>query len=826
MQPSPLDIQSHLYSSFLQASTYDVALRVSGTWNAVYKLHRVVLIQSGFLRSLFTSGFSESAVKLTTLRNGTDEINITFDDLNITRAAQSHSIPRICISRLYGGGPSLHISPNLIPTTNYPLTPPFSGIVESEEIPPGTHPATPRFLQSLLATAIYLSIPSVASQALALIFKTIGPNTVLQYLNFACGISAPCKEDVIEEPEAAVGLENVAQLLDLDEVVDFVPSVRPGGFKSRSLDGSDRNSSVLSAASSAESATGDFDHPSHEILSTSHHYGAVSDKIGEACVCWLTRWATDILQLEADGDVSFRPRGLSSLNPSKVAAVISDKTTSIKPPVIWGSGGLSAKWAAAIISADTLFIKNEKERYNLARSVVALRRCGGILEEEEPFWTDVFEHGIYYSNMTFEDILYISQDICPITTRPYVSLSTLQASHWTQSILRHHILNRGRVSSPGSPSSPAPRDKELGINLTTADILGRITKADKHDTITSEKDKPYFPVFSDASLRIGDSGTNVFTTPTGTPLSMEDLFNPSHLAAHNHPRPAGVQGTSLTNMSTREENFFGIMNARFSGHRCIESDSTGKFRWSPFPPFRFSVEFWDIDLLKEKSRLHSQTIWHAGSLFNVYVQIVRKKGQAQLGIYLHRQSIVDIPPCSAPSLVTHIQTAEDGNLTGPSGRQLYTRQLSLPSTVNVPSSPTHYSPSIHPPTRSTTPSANPNHARPSSPPSPSASPPLTYPSISGTYPPTPTTFAPQQPYRDPRASVSAYFAISCASATGSSQTRFSSSPDVFSVSQSWGWKSSTLRTEDFVEVGIQTLPNPSVRGDEISFRATVLLGLV
>jgi hypothetical protein len=44
--PSSLDVQSHLYTSFLHASTYDVALRVSGTWNAIYKLHRVVLIQS------------------------------------------------------------------------------------------------------------------------------------------------------------------------------------------------------------------------------------------------------------------------------------------------------------------------------------------------------------------------------------------------------------------------------------------------------------------------------------------------------------------------------------------------------------------------------------------------------------------------------------------------------------------------------------------------------------------------------------------------------------------------------------------------------------
>lgn len=58
-----------------------------------------------------------------------------------------------------------------------------------------------------------------------------------------------------------------------------------------------------------------------------------------------------------------------------------------------------------------------------------------------------------------------------------------------------------------------------------------------------------------------------------------------------------------------------------------------------------------------------------------------------------------------------------------------------------------------------------------------------------------------QPYRDSRSSVKAYFSITCASATGTSQTRFSSAPDVFAVGQSWGWKSSTLRTEEYVEVG-------------------------
>jgi hypothetical protein len=49
--------------------------------------------------------------------------------------------------------------------------------------------------------------------------------------------------------------------------------------------------------------------------------------------------------------------------------------------------------------------------------------------------------------------------------------------------------------------------------------------------------------------------------------------------------------------------------------------------------------------------------------------------------------------------------------------------------------------------------------------------------------------------RDPRAQVSAYFGISCASATGSSVTQFTSNPDDFSVSQSWGWRGSSLREE-------------------------------
>lgn len=46
MPSTPHGIQSHIYDSFLKKQTVDVVLRVQGTWSALYKLHRVVLIQS------------------------------------------------------------------------------------------------------------------------------------------------------------------------------------------------------------------------------------------------------------------------------------------------------------------------------------------------------------------------------------------------------------------------------------------------------------------------------------------------------------------------------------------------------------------------------------------------------------------------------------------------------------------------------------------------------------------------------------------------------------------------------------------------------------
>ena len=396
----------------------------------------------------------------------------------------------------------------------------------------------------------------------------------------------------------------------------------------------------------------------------------------------------------------------------------------------------------------------------------------------------------------------LSRDMSPIIGKPYVPLSVLQVAHWTQSLLRHQITVRHSPSSRVSPSvSPPPsREKDLGLAITTADIPGPLSSSSPpsaNDQINTDggKDKPYYYVPLDTSLRLGDSGGI-----DGT--SMETLFE---LSTHITDPKSGSR------LVTSESNFFGIFTEPQMASACIAADPTGKSQWSPHPPFRFAVEFWDVDSLKEKQRLHSRTVWYAGSLFNVYVQVARKKG-VQLGVYLHRQSSIDpIPPSSAPSLVANHE------------ERTHSRSPSLPpSIISSASGPSmRFSPPIHPPTRSSTPITSPIIT------SASASQSATYaPAGANAIPATSPPVTPPQPYRDPRSTISAYFVISCASATGAALTRFTSAPDVFSVSQSWGWKSSSLRTEEYLEVGPLSEEPPTPSGREVSLRATVVLGIV
>lgn len=293
----------------------------------------------------------------------------------------------------------------LTPTAAHPLTPSFPTPQEPEPVPTGHHPATPRFLLSLLATSIYLSIPSVATQALSLILSTVGPSTVLPYLNFALGKPLVPWDASFSEPEAAVGLESIALPIedeDSPNTLESCKSNEPEEFADilSELAIKEGGCRLSSAASSDESITSGESNQDNEIVC---HYGAVSNKIGEACACWLARWAVDMLAYETNQrqttPVLSRKWPLMGESSNNVPQASSSSQDSI---TIWGRGGLSANWVAAIVASDTLFVKNERHRYDFARSVVEMRRAEGVMPEEEKEWSVMFETGIYYSNMVSE----------------------------------------------------------------------------------------------------------------------------------------------------------------------------------------------------------------------------------------------------------------------------------------------------------------------------------------------------------------------------------------------------------------------------------------
>ncbi|KAI4517159.1 hypothetical protein K525DRAFT_243654 [Schizophyllum commune Loenen D] len=752
---APDDIQRHLYTSFLQRRTADATLRIAA-WNVLYRVHKVVLIQAGFFRGLFDGGFVEE---------GGDAVDLVFVDRNISRAAFE-----LCLARLYGGGPPLHFS-------------------SESPVPEGHQVADPGFLLSLLATALYLSIPHIASQALAAVLSSVGPYTLIQYLDFALGL--PIRAD---SGPPAVGLESVAE--EYEDEDDRLSNTK---FDTAHSIASHAPSTASTA--SLDSYAAGTDPGANER----HTYGAISDKIGEACAAWLARWGVDVFSLEHDSSfLTTRKRERAKSAPSGTVPDL-DHTPTVpgvnpdRPLHIWSR--LSPSWVRALISSDTFFIRDETRRFYFARDVVEYRRSllQSHTDEEEEEWALLFEKGIYYTNMPMQDLIEISSLVSPTTGTPYVPLHILQSGFWSQGVLRNL-----------STSVVEPSSKELRI--TTQNI-----HAPENPRAAGDR---YWKVYGDSSFRVGDINLNLDSKSAQT-TSMEDLFNvcASHMPSTDHG----------------SKRFFGLGKGR-----AVEQIPPDAPKYTPYPPMRFSVEFYDVHLLSEKTRLYSRTVWYAGSLFNVYVQVnntstnttTRRKpahGATQLGIYVHRQSSVDpAPGASAPRPLRHAQSLTFAAVPKPapplpplieatpprplSAHARHTRNLSGNSASNVGSPTRSFMPML---SRSVTPGARTSAAAANSPP-PAPTP------LSSSLPSSSSmpergvlahyeTPAPNQAYRDPRAAVLAYFGVTC-HLGGAGQVRFSSAPDVFKVSQSWGWKSRDLNV-----VG---------EGTARTLRASVVLGLV
>lgn len=452
---------------------------------------------------------------------------------------------------------------------------------------------------------------------------------------------------------------------------------------------------------------------------------------------------------------------------------------------------------------------------------------------------------------TFEDLSTIAADIDPTTSLPYVPLSVLQAAHWAAADLRNKILG------------PNTNEQDLGM-ITTASALvapdtkrrrvtprSRAVSASASALSLTSNESPsraagvYHPIPIDDTHRLGAGGQLFLAAlaSAATPLpgipGVPDLGPEVDSYSVEGARPAKFRPPPQG-----EKTAFGLVRGCKTTSELLEEHAlslnglslrdSAQQRWTKAEPYRFSVEFWGVDKLAEKERAYSETHFYAGSWFNVYVQTIRKKDKGtQLGIYLHRQNPAEaFPPVSSSKIVktkvdqpVSATTLEAAMTAAPpldtplmGGTRMYRTMSTPPVTIGSPPGVTRG---------------------------------LTSPTL-GNLAISPTEDRAKEddkaPYKDPRRVTRAYFSISCASALGTALIRFSSAPDNFTISQSWGWKSSALRSEEYLtslssptlaSSAVMSEPGESLDGGvlgwvgdvgelprEGSLRATVVVGVV
>lgn len=424
-------LHDHLRSSLFNQTCADIRIRA---FNRTYSLHRVILVQSPFFDTLLNGEFAEAKSRLGVWKKGSavlvgqnsqqdtlqnvaenedDMMELHFDDPNITRPAFEY-----CIATLYGAAPTLVLPDWATPSPAFPLTQHFEperlfqsfksqknaqkgktdGSIEPEsESTKAYHPANPRFLLSLLAASSYLGIHSLVAQSVTLILCSITPFTVSHYLRFALGYGIAgafdaqqrCQGNANEwdwELEGPVwGMESIAKEDRQDKGTNTV------SFNMSQLSMSDAQTEVSESMDYGGDTS--FDSNARPALA-GFQYGVESDKIGEACSCWLLRWGADTMLAEEQLNLQDESKGMDHLNAvpllpngrmpdlfyEKSANYYSRVQSACDPPqpIIWRHpllGGLPANWVRATISSDSFWIREEWERYEAAKRVVSMRRA-------------------------------------------------------------------------------------------------------------------------------------------------------------------------------------------------------------------------------------------------------------------------------------------------------------------------------------------------------------------------------------------------------------------------------------------------------------------
>jgi hypothetical protein len=262
----------------------------------------------------------------------------------------------------------------------------------------------------------------------------------------------------------------------------------------------------------------------------------------------------------------------------------------------------------------------------------------------------LLDEGIHYIHLDFEQLQYIrvARDILGLPVMPEKVISN---ALWSQMELRQKVLNSGDLDMELGLSKPteelaatmqevlsgsSPKD-ERPASSKGKQKQGNVAPEDDSDEMDSGswdangKPRKFWIPSTDCNIVMGGNSEPVVTT------SSAFQRHASRLSATLQPEDvqwatdfASSPATS-TNPNTRAD-----YPARPGSASGSNAGQPKPIAYTHYPPFRFSAEFPNPRLLKEKKRVYSRTVFYAGSLWNIYIQKVRSAKNVQLGVYLHR----------------------------------------------------------------------------------------------------------------------------------------------------------------------------------------------
>ncbi|KAI9829155.1 MAG: hypothetical protein M1832_000178 [Thelocarpon impressellum] len=248
---------------------------------------------------------------------------------------------------------------------------------------------------------------------------------------------------------------------------------------------------------------------------------------------------------------------------------------------------------------------------------------------------DLLEQGIHYVHLTFEQLQCIRGEK-DMFGRPLVSDETVTNALWMSMELRGKIVNAQEADAELGLQMSLPQARETATSRPgAAEEMRKTDSADSASSSAGGKDAWYEAGTPD------DEGPRKFWIPSVDSTKVvgdeSDIFSgrfatsvPPAVPSQRAPKTPKGRSSAVTPPEASDS---GCSSGRANGAR---QESPQAQQYSNYPPYRFSVEFPNPRLLKDKKRVYSRTVEYLGSHWNIYIQKIRSSKNVQLGVYLHR----------------------------------------------------------------------------------------------------------------------------------------------------------------------------------------------